>query len=111
MKFQRSKTGLEGGVAGWVRSSIQQNRLVLIVVLVLVGAGIYGLWQQLAVARRSVDTAHTLFVQSERSRAAGIATTADHLQAELSYRTAQNTLADRRIAYAEALARYRALTE
>ena len=68
-------------------------------------------WQQLAVARRSVDTAHTLFVQSERSRAAGIATTADHLQAELTYRTAQNTLADRRIAYAEALARYRALTE
>ena len=68
-------------------------------------------WQQLAVARRSVDTAHTLFVQSERSRAAGIATTADHLQAELTYRTAQNILADRRIAYAEALARYRALTE
>ena len=68
-------------------------------------------WQQLAVARRSVDTAHTLFVQSERSRAAGIATTADHLQAELTYRTAQNTLADSRIAYAEALARYRALTE
>ena len=30
-------------IAGWVRSSIQQNRLVLIVVLVLVGAGIYGL--------------------------------------------------------------------
>lgn len=67
-------------------------------------------WQQLAVARRSIDTAHTLLVQSERSRAAGITTTADHLQAELAFRTAQNTLTDRRIAYAEALARYRALT-
>lgn len=67
-------------------------------------------WQQLAVASRSVDTAHTLLVQSERSRAAGITTTADHLQAELAFRTAQNTLTDRRIAYAEALARYRALT-
>ncbi|MBR4433375.1 MAG: efflux RND transporter permease subunit, partial [Bacteroidaceae bacterium] len=37
------KQSLEGGIAGWVRSSIQQNRLVLIVVLVLVGAGVYGL--------------------------------------------------------------------
>lgn len=41
--LQRSKTGLEGGIAGWVRASIQQNRLVLIAVLVLVGAGVYGL--------------------------------------------------------------------
>ena len=38
------KQSLEGGIAGWVRSSIQQNRLVLIVVLVLVGAGIYALY-------------------------------------------------------------------
>ncbi len=39
----RPKTSLEGGIAGWVRSSIRQNRLVLIVVAVLVGAGAYGL--------------------------------------------------------------------
>ena len=39
----RPKTSLEGGIAGWVRSSIQQNRLVLIAVAVLIMAGAYGL--------------------------------------------------------------------
>ncbi len=68
-------------------------------------------WQQLTVAERSVETAHTLFFQLERSHAAGMTTTAELLQAELTLRSAQNTLADRRIAYAEALSRYRVLTE
>ena len=68
-------------------------------------------WQQLTVAERSVETAHTLFFQLERSHAAGMTTTAELLQAELTLRSAQNTLADRRIAHAEALSRYRVLTE
>ena len=68
-------------------------------------------WQQLDVAIRSVDTALTLFHQVERSHAAGMATTTELLQAELTLRTARNTLTDRRIAYAEALSRYRALTK
>jgi len=68
-------------------------------------------WQQLAVAARSVETAQTLFHQTERSHAAGMATTAELLQTETTLRAAQNTLTDRRIAYAEALSRYRALTK
>ena len=68
-------------------------------------------WQQLAVAGHSVDMAQTLFHQTERSHAAGMATTAELLQAATTLRAAQNTLTDRRIAYAEALSRYRALTK
>ena len=67
-------------------------------------------WQQLGVAERSVDTAKTLFGQLERSYDAGMTTMTELLQGELTLRQAQNTLNDRRIDYAEALSRYRALT-
>ena len=67
-------------------------------------------WQQLAVAQQSAETARMLFQQAERSHTAGMMTTAELLHAELTLRTAETTLSDQRIAYAEALAYYRALT-
>ena len=43
MHIPQPKEGLKGGIASWVRASISQHTLVYIVVLVLIGVGIFGL--------------------------------------------------------------------
>ena len=68
-------------------------------------------WQQADVALHAAQTAEALLRQQVQSHAAGLATTAQLLQAETALHAAQTTLADRRIAYAEALSLYRSLTE